>query len=230
MICNSSQLLQWSSIWQNIASHKIMNPSFSKIYMLVWPYIYFIKRRTRKYILEQVSRKCYTTRQTHDWSDSRIHHTNWIRIRAPLNRSIKNFRNQFNVIKNNWMTELHSIFPYRATFFPRLKGGSYKKNKIGLSVSLFVCLCRVKGQKNIFLKTDFFIVLMPLDGWSSVTCVSGILPGSKEHFHKNWIFRFFKRNGETSKIFEFREKWGQKNILLNIADSEIYFLCEVLLR
>ena len=35
---------------------------------------------------------------------------------------------------------------------------------------------------------------------------------------------------ELPKIFEFRENLGQKNSLVNIADSEINFLCEAVLR
>ena len=34
--------------------------------------------------------------------------------------------------------------------------------------------------------------------------------GQKKHFLKYRFFRYFYRNREISKIFEFRKKWGQK--------------------
>ena len=59
-------------------------------------------------------------------------------------------------------------------------------------VRLFVCLHR--GQKNFSLE------------------------GSKEHFLN---YRIFQRNSKTSKIFEFEEKWGRKNITQQGQRAEV---------
>ena len=54
--------------------------------------------------------------------------------------------------------------------------------------------------------------------------------GVKKTFLKYRIFRCFRRNGDFSKIFEFREKWGQKNIFLNIDLFEFSNEIEKLLK